>query len=121
MARAEIVFDDAELRYKLEHFDRDLTDAVHKLFDYEAAYATAALKTRAPWTDRTGAARSGLMAVPNQISKDEWELLMSYSVYYGIYLELANSGKYAVIIPFQRVMGRKLMRDMTHLIDRMGR
>jgi hypothetical protein len=121
MAKVTIDYDTQELRTNVRNFDRDLERKIDATMDYEAAYATMALKMRAPWTDRTGAARSGLLAVANKLGPGSHELIMSYSVYYGIWLEVANSGKYAVIGPFMPIIGRKIMHDLDHLIDRMGR
>lgn len=120
MASATVEWDDGGIRAKLQNFDRDLDNAVDKLFDYEAAYATGYIKAKAPWTDRTGAARTGLIAVANNLGGGNHELLMSYSVYYGIWLEVANNGKYAVITPAMRIIGEKILSDMNGLLERMG-
>lgn len=119
MASAKITWDDGGIRAELREFDRKLERRVDVLMDYEAAYATAYIKGHAPWTDRTGAARTGLIALANSLGSGSFELLMSYSVYYGIYLENANNGKYAVIGPAMRIIGEKVMRDLNGLIDGM--
>ncbi|AZS12564.1 hypothetical protein HWB99_gp028 [Mycobacterium phage DrLupo] len=121
MAKVSFEYDAQELRTNIRNLDRRMESAVDALMDYEAAYATGQLKMRAPWTDRTGAARSGLLAVANKLGPGAHELIMSYSVHYGIWLEIANSGQYAVIGPFLPVMGRQLMHDLEHLIDRLER
>jgi len=82
---------------------------------YESAYAVGWLKQNAPWTDDTGAARTGLVAIPFSSGKSH-EIFMAYSVYYGIWLEVANSGRYAVITPGMRVIGEKIMNDMEILL-----
>ena len=120
MARATVDWDDGGIVVKLKDFDKKLERRVDVLMDYEAAYATAYIKEHAPWTDRTGAARTGLIAIANNLGRGNFELLMSYSVYYGIWLEIANNGKYAVITPAMRIIGEKIMHDLNHLIDRMG-
>lgn len=117
MTRVKVDFDDQKLRVRIRSFDRDLQRQISAVVDYEAAYATGYLKTHAPWTDRTGAARAGLLAVPHHHGKAEHDIIMSYSVYYGIWLEVANSGKYAVIGPALFVIGQKLMADLSHLVD----
>lgn len=120
MAKIKIDYDAQRIRTNVRNFDRDLERKIDATMDYDAAWATAQLKIRAPWTDRTGAARTGLIAVANKLGPGAHELLMSYSVYYGIWLEVANSGKYAVIGPFMPIIGRKIMHDLDHIIDRMG-
>ena len=119
MATVKIEFDDRQLRKGISKFNRDLDRNIDMIVDRNALYATGWLKTNAPWTDRTGAARSGLTAIP--LNKGHiHEIFMSYSVYYGIWLEVANSGKYTILIPGLRVIGNKLMRDLDGLIDRMN-
>ena len=119
MARATVEWDDGHIVANLREFDKKLERRVDVLMDYEAAYATSYIKSTAPWTDRTGAARTGLIAISNNLGSGSFELLMSYSVYYGIYLELANNGRYAVIGPAMRIIGEKIMSDLNGLIDGM--
>ena len=46
---------------------------------------------------------------------------MMYSVDYGIWLEIANNRKYAVIGPMMRIAGDALMKDLQNLIEHMER
>ena len=119
MAKVSVTYNDTELRSNTRNFSHQLKRNLGAVLDYNAAYATGYLKENAPWNDNTGAARSGLMAIPHS-EASVYEIFMAYSVTYGIWLEIANSGKYAVITPAMRVLGTKLMRDMQYLIDRMG-
>ncbi|WP_460357172.1 hypothetical protein [Mycobacterium sp. ZZG] len=120
MARARIQFDDGGLRRNLATFNRDLDRRVGRVMDAESDYATAYLKAHAPWRDNSGAARAGLSATVSDLGRGSYELLLSYSVHYGIFLETKESGKYAVITPAMRIIGQKLLDDLTHIIDRMG-
>jgi len=119
MAKISFTFDDAQLKKNVRTFNDKLNRNAAAVMDYNAAYATGWLKQNAPWTDDTAAARTGLAAIPISYGNSH-ELLMAYSVYYGIWLEVANSGRYAVIIPAMRIVGAKIMSDMQHLLDRMG-
>lgn len=119
MAKVSVTYDDAELRNNTRNFSSKLKRNLDAVLDYNAAYATGYLKENAPWHDNTGAARTGLMAIPHS-ERSVYEIFMAYSVTYGIWLEIANSGRYAVITPAMRILGTKLMRDMQYLIDRMG-
>lgn len=78
------------------------------------------MKTSAPWTDRTSNARSGLAANGVKESDDVYSIIMTYSVNYGIYLERANDGKYATIIPTLPIWGPKVIKTCTKIIDRLG-
>jgi hypothetical protein len=120
VAKVSVTYDDSSLRANVHRFGSKLQRSIDAVVDYDAAYATSYLKTNAPWHDNTGAARSGLVAIPNHFGSTQ-EILMAYSVTYGIWLEVANSGKYAIITPAMRIIGQKLMSDMQLLIDRMGK
>jgi hypothetical protein len=118
MARVELKYDDARLRRNIRNFSGNLDRNVSALMDYNAGYTTGWLKQNAPWHDNTGAARSGLVALPFHHGSTH-ELLMAYSVTYGIWLEVAHSGQWAIITPAMRIIGEKIMRDMQMLLDRM--
>lgn len=66
--------------------------------NYTAPKLEAHMRTTAPWTDRTGAARAGLGA---QVvtSTNKVAIVLFHSVSYGVYLETRWGGKYAVIRP----------------------
>lgn len=55
-------------------------------------------KSHAPWTDRTGHARQSLHGGVD-VRGDQQVLYLSHGVEYGIWLELAHSGKYAIVRP----------------------
>jgi len=118
MAKITVDFDDSRLRNNIKTFGNRLNKNVSAVMDYNSGYATGWLKSKAPWHDDTGSARSGLVAIPFSAGSKH-ELLMAYSVTYGIWLEVANSGQWAIITPGMRVIGAKIMNDMQHLIDSM--
>lgn len=111
---------------KLSKNFKDLDDKIRRVitgeFLYHADKAVEYAKLNAPWTDDTGNARAGLNADVNvrQPSKDHWELILAHGVYYGIYLEVCNSGKYAIIMPTINYIGPLLLRRMEHALDRIG-
>lgn len=118
MAKVEFSYDDKQLSHNIKTFGKDLRRNISAVVDYNAAFAQAWLRSRAKWTDRTGAARSGLFAISIE-DRNNFEIFMAYSVNYGIWLEVANNRKYAIITPAIRVIGDKLIKDMQGLIDRM--
>lgn len=63
-----------------------------------APLAESWMRQSAPWTDRTGNARSGLKAT-TVVSQNSVAVVLHHSVPYGIWLEVRWSGKYAVIEP----------------------
>jgi hypothetical protein len=63
-----------------------------------AAEGEARMKSGAPWTDRTGAARSSLSG-DSQVGGGQAVVTLSHGVYYGIWLEVSNQGRYAIVRP----------------------
>lgn len=120
MAKVGFSYDDRELRRNVSEFRTNLRRNIAAVVDYNAGYAQAWMREKAPWTDQTGAARSGLFAIPLEYG-NTFEIFMAYSVHYGIWLEVANNRKYAILTPVMRIIGDKLIKDMQHLIDRMGK
>lgn len=116
MARMQVTFDDKKFRKNINNINGDVNRRVAALMQYESAYTVGWLKQNAPWTDRTSAARTGLSAVAFSVGTVH-EIIMAYSVYYGIWLEVANSGKYAIINPAQRIVGNKIMNDLRMLLN----
>ena len=55
-------------------------------------------KTHAPWTDRTSHARQSLHGGVD-VRGDQQVLYLSHGVEYGIWLELAHGGNYAIVGP----------------------
>jgi len=55
-------------------------------------------KQTAPWVDRTGQARQGLTGL-SEASADLVTIYLYHQADYGKWLELANGGKYRVILP----------------------
>lgn len=94
----KVAWQDKGLRQALNNGDKKLMQEVMAKFEYFAPQIEADMKTQAPWTDRTGNARNGLAARAFR-SADTMGIVLYHQVPYGIWLELANGGRYAVIGP----------------------
>jgi hypothetical protein len=105
-------WNDRELTRNINELDAKTRRAVAAAFAFQAPRSTAYMKTNAPWTDRTTAARSGLNARAN-ITGSRFELVLAHAVSYGIWLEVCNSGQYAIILPAMR----QAIRELQGLID----
>ena len=80
--------------------DRVLT-AVAAVAQYAATQMQNDAKANAPWTDRTGNARTGLFGTSEaDFARKVVTIYLSQgtAIDYGIWLELANSGRYAVVM-----------------------
>lgn len=78
----------------------------------------AMLKANAPWTDRTGMARTGLSSTYYR-GTGQHTIVMAHAVHYGIWLEIKNSGEYQVIMPTVRETGRGVMKDLRGLLGKL--
>lgn len=120
MAKVSVKYDDRRLRRNVRNLNRNVRRNISAITDRRAAITTTNLKTGARWTDRTGAARAGLVAIPIHGRTYE-EIFMAYSVTYGIWLEVAHDRKYAIITPMMRIAGEALLHDMQYMLDHMSR
>lgn len=118
-----------------QDMERKLAAAQTKAFFYlskTTAYyslrAEGQAKKGAPWTDRTGNARSGLVgtyAAERGASGGSFEINLSHSVDYGIFLEtrtFPKAGKLAIIAPTlfgQQSVEQQYMNAVQKVLDRM--
>lgn len=73
---------------------------IHGLANDYALTMEAEMKANRPWMDRTGNARRALHC--NVVHDEESKTLTivaSHGVEYGVFLEYANSGKFAILKP----------------------
>jgi hypothetical protein len=85
----------------------------------QSAQAETLAKTDAPWTDRTGNARSGLTAQP-VISRDSYAIVVYHKVPYGIYLETRWGGKYEIITTVVKTMTPRFTALATQVLMRIA-
>lgn len=66
-------------------------------------------KSNAPWEDRTGAARDGLDAA---VYNDDGEVTLDlfHTVDHGYWLEIIQSGRFAIIMPTLEAMAPEVFR-----------
>jgi len=79
--------------------------------DRYASIMEASAKVNAPWTDRTGKARAGLFGTVDKHG-NVITVVLAHSMEYGVYLELAHGGKYAILWPTVIETAPKLMREL---------
>ena len=74
-----------------------LLNAVYDLATFFATRLETYAKQNAPWTDRTGNARQGLTARAVKTATAV-TLYLFHSATYGIWLEVKNAGRFAIIL-----------------------
>ena len=96
-------------------YQQQLRSAILQLLAARQPEITEWMQSNAPWTDRTGNARRGLN-VDIEAFADGIMLILQHGVTYGIYLELKNSGRYAILTPALDYWGPVILKDLEDLI-----
>ena len=84
-----------------------------KAIEYEAY-----MKINRPWTDRSFKAKNSLNTKVSQPKPTLIRMTLAHGVEYGIWLELANEKKYAIIGPTINVKGSDLVAGMNNLLSK---
>lgn len=116
---SRIELDTVRLRRNIEELPDKLDRRIAIIVNLNAAKGLARMRVEAPWSDRTGAARTGLFTEASSDGSGTHEILFSHSVPYGIWLEIANSGRYEIILPSIRAQGAELMSDLEGSLGRL--
>lgn len=90
---------------------RRLALFAHDVAGYEFLQAKAKAQEKAPWTDRTGNARQSI-DMADLSTQNEIRFALIIGVDYGIWLELANQGKYRIIGPTVDNAGAQIMKTL---------
>lgn len=114
MAKMRFRYDDRGLQTRLSRLSRESEDKVDRLIDLYAVVGQSEMKTNAPWTDRTSAARNGLFTAVRRSGRVR-TITFSHSVHYGIWLEVKYSGRDAIIMPTIFNVGPRLMKAIAQV------
>lgn len=115
MPSNRIVFTEDTLSPNLKSFLPRMEAALATYLQFQEGPIQDAMRSGAPWTDRTGNARGGLFATADATGID-----LYHTVSYGIWLEVAHDGQYAIIIPSLPVQGARVMAGLSQLFNLMG-
>ena len=96
MSDFSVTIDSKEVLGNLEEMNERVKAGLTVIGETVGAKMTAYAQANAPWTDRTGNARSGLH---HEVS---WQgttldIQIKHSMDYGLWLEVANSEKFAIL------------------------
>ena len=72
-------------------------------------------KSNKPWVDRTGRAKQSLNSSWKWVG-DVARVELSHGVYYGIYLELCNEKKYAIIKPTIDIISPQAIKGLGKIL-----
>jgi hypothetical protein len=106
--------------------------ALYRLGVNTAGIMVGHARDTAPWEDRTGNARSGLFTAVEgfgqrlvnyggrgetmRVGKDELVIVLGHTMEYGVYLELSNQERFAVVIPTIRAKAPEFMAAINIMV-----
>lgn len=98
----------------------DKFDVAIRLFANTAASKLEdSAKENRPWTDRTSSARLRMKGKAFKVNNG-YKLELAHGVNYGVWLELANEGKYAIIDKTIRYVGAfEIMPSFTNFMNKL--
>lgn len=93
--------------------------AVKILLKTESAQLQSYARQNRMWTDRTGDARRRLTAYLRS-TNDGYRIYLAHGVDYGIWLELANEKRFAIIEPSIRLKSPEIIRHFQGLMSKIN-
>lgn len=99
----------------IERYGERVITAVTAVAGRIASAMEAEAKATAPWTDRTGNARSGLFGTAEREAAQKLVVIyLSHGpdIDYGLWLELAHGGRFAVVAPVIERMLPQIHADL---------
>lgn len=105
-----------EVMSNLKDFPRKLKAALALDAQNISADMEEWAKANTPWTDQTGMARKYLQSHISWNNTDTLLVTLSHHVEYGVYLELANECKYAILEKALREYAPQFMEGWKEII-----
>lgn len=113
-------FDISQIESSLERMSTRADAAVRVFAEQGATTLQTNAKTNAPWTDRTGNARTRLHAYVSAM-ENGYRLTLAHGVDYGFWLEMAHEKKYAIIDKTIYYVGTfEIMPAYERFLERIG-
>ena len=98
MTRIDWGGSDQQMKRRMNAYGVAVMNSLFQLGQLFAAKMEAHAKREASWTDRTSNARQSLFGVSTK-EGDKVVVILSHGVDYGVFLELAHQGNFAIIGP----------------------
>lgn len=118
-AKSSFRFDTSSLQRNLDNILNDRVTAAMRMYAESAATMLEAyMKANRMWTDRTGMAKARLSAKVQEVSQG-FRIVLAHGVSYGLWLELANEKKYAIIQPTILAKSSEVMDGFANLLDKL--
>lgn len=107
---------DRAVMARMNAYETQVYETLGNLAEAFAPMIETAAKDGAPWTDQTGNARQTLRCRWRFMDKSKVEIVLSHGMGYGIFLELANQGVYAIILPTLEWWAPQLMESLRRVL-----
>ena len=111
-------FDSSKLNQKMNTLGPKMGVALLMYMNTKATQIEATMKANRKWTDRTGMAKAMLSAKVSQPDDNTIRLTLAQGVEYGIWLELANEKKYAIISPTLKSEAPKIIKGLNKIMSK---
>ena len=106
------------IQHAMREYERRVIQTVKALAQYWAPTLERYAKNNAPWTDRTGHARQGLQGLAEDMAEEAIvSIVLKGGVDYQVFLELANAGRYAVILPTLEQHQDEIISMLREVVD----
>ena len=112
-------YSESSLKQNLDKMSVKLGAVILMYAATKASVIESQMKTKRPWTDRTGMAKMMLSAKVSQPNEDIVRITCAHGVDYGIWLELANEKKYAIIEPTINEEGPLIIKDLNNIMSKL--
>ena len=116
---SEFRLDSQNLHEGLNSFEERALMAMSMYCETAAQDLARYMKEHRVWTDRTSQARQRLTAYVEKTDTG-FRIVLAHGVDYGIWLELANEKRFAILEPTVRLQGPAVVKGFDHLLDRLG-
>lgn len=83
----------------IDRFVKQLENGIILVFELYAPQIEGDMKENAPWTDRSGNARQTLKVFWYKPEDGVLALVAKQQMDYGLWLELKNGGRFAIVLP----------------------
>lgn len=126
MGKVDFKLDDVELRKNIAEFGPKVNKYITLTTDFAGGKGEDQMKLKAPWTDDTGAARAGLHtnvehSGSGPVGFSKHSITFAHGVDYGIWLEIANSGRFQIIMPTVVAVGKAVMKTLGEMFADLDR
>lgn len=104
-----------QCKQALDDFNERLLAGIIALSQDRAMLMQADAKVGARWKDRTGHARNGLFGEV-MVERNQIKTRIAHSMEYGIWLELCNHRRYAILEPTAKKHAPEYFREVERLV-----